>query len=454
MNGVGTVHVVGAGLAGLAAAVALAAAGRRIALYESTDHAGGRCRSYFDSELGCRIDNGNHLLLSGNRSAMEYLRLIGSRDTFESSGEAIFPFVDLATGERWALRPNRGTLPWWVFCRDRRVPGTRAGDYLSVRRLRDAAPDATVADCLAPHSTLYRRLWQPVAVAALNTAAEAGAARVFWPVLSETLGRGAAACLPLVPREGLSESLVEPALAMLHARDADIRFQARLRGIGFAGDNVQELNFDNGLVDVAKNDQVVLAVSAPVAARLVPELVVPDDHAPIVNAHYRIAAPAGAPLFAGVIGGTAEWVFRKHEVVSVTVSAADSLVDRPAEKLGATLWRDVASVYGLPEQPVPPARIVKERRATFRATPAQLKKRPATKTRWNNLLLAGDYVDTGLPATIEGAIRSGLAAAEAIARLSGARIARGRPGSDSPERSDDTRTGADDPRREEARLAR
>ena len=453
MNVPETVHVIGAGLAGLAAAVALAASRRRVVLYESSQHAGGRCRSYVDGELGCRIDNGNHLLLSGNRSALEYLRLIEARDTFAGPAEAIFPFLDLATGERWNLRPNRGALPWWVLCPGRRVPGTRARDYLAARRLRDAGPKATVADCLDTRSTLYRRLWQPVAVAALNTAAEDGAARLFWPVLSETLGRGAAACRPLVPREGLSESLVDPALAMLRARGADIRFGARLRGIGFADDCVRELNFDGGLVEVRKGDGVVLAVPAPVAARLVPELVVPDDYAPIVNAHYRAAAPATAPLFIGLVGGTAEWVFRKSEVVSVTVSAADALIDRPAEELGQALWRDAAVAYGLPANPVPPARIVKERRATFRATPAQLKKRPAAKTRWNNLLLAGDYVDIDLPATIEGAIRSGLAAAGTVARLAGARVLDGHPASDSSEWSDDTRTGADDPRRDEARLA-
>lgn len=448
------VHVVGAGLAGLAAAAALAEAGRRVTLYESTDHAGGRCRSYSDAELGCRIDNGNHLLLSGNRSAMEYLRLIHALDTLGGPGEAVFPFVDLASGERWTLRPNRGAVPWWVLCANRRVPGTRARDYLAARRLRDVDAETTVADRLDSESTLYRRLWQPVAVAALNTSAEAGSARLYWQVLSETLGRGAAACLPLVPREGLSESLVDPALARLRAGGAAIRFAARLRGIGFAGGIVTELDFDTGLVDVTPDDQVVLTVPAPIAARLVPELVVPDDHAPIVNAHYRVDPPAAAPLFMGLIGGTAEWVFRKREVVSVTVSAADALVDRPAEALAATLWRDVAAAYSLPQQPMPPWRIVKERRATFRATPAQLEKRPAAKTRWNNLLLAGDYVDTGLPATIEGAIRSGLAAAETIARLSGGRATRGRAVSDNAERSDDTRTGADDPRRDKASLAR
>jgi hypothetical protein len=150
---------------------------------------------------------------------------------------------------------------------------------------------------------------------------------------------------------------------------------------------------------------------------LLPGLEVPEDHAPIVNAHYQVEPPAGMPVLTGLVGGVAEWVFRKHGVISVTVSAADRLVDEAAETLAATLWRDVAAAFGLPADPVPPGRIVKERRATFRATPAQLARRPAsTATGWNNLRLAGDYVDTGLPATIEGAIRSGLAAAEAIAR--------------------------------------
>ena len=113
----------------------------------------------------------------------------------------------------------------------------------------------------------------------------------------------------------------------------------------------------------------------------------------------------------GVIGGAAEWIFRKRGVLSVTVSAADRFVERAAPELRDLFWRDVAIAYHLPPRPVPPARIVKERRATFLASPEQLKRRPQQTTAWRNLLLAGDYVDTGLPATIEGAIRSGFAAA-------------------------------------------
>lgn len=411
----GRVHVVGAGLAGLAAAVSLARAGRAVTLYESSDHAGGRCRSFFDAELGCRIDNGNHLLLAGNTAAMAYLAMSGAPDTVEGPDAAILPFVDLATGERWRLRPGSGRVPWWVLCPGRRVPGTRPRDYLSVLRLRHAEPEATVAGVLDPQSVLYRRLWQPFAVAALNTAAETGSAALFAQVVAETLGRGGAACRPLVPREGLSESFVDPALTVLLKAGAEIRFGARLRGLELSGNRLVRLDFEGGAVMPEDGDDIVLAVPGAVAGRLVPGLVVPDDYAPIVNAHYRVAAPPETPPFTGIVGGTAEWVFSKREVLSVTVSAADALADRPAEELAARLWADVARVCALPAAPMPPTRIVKERRATFRATPAQVRRRPRAATHWNNLVLAGDYVDTGLPATIEGAIRSGFAAAELIA---------------------------------------
>jgi hydroxysqualene dehydroxylase len=103
-------------------------------------------------------------------------------------------------------------------------------------------------------------------------------------------------------------------------------------------------------------------------------------------------------------------------VLSVTISAADRYIDTPADELAALLWRDVVRAYDLRGETLPPWQIVKERRATFAATPAQLGRRPPAATRWTNLALAGDWTATGLPATIEGAIRSGFAAAEQLLR--------------------------------------
>jgi hydroxysqualene dehydroxylase len=410
----GRVHVIGAGLAGLAAAVRLIGSGRTVIVHEAAPHAGGRCRSYYDSELGCRIDNGNHLLLSGNNATLDYLGLIGAQRTVEGPPEAVFPFVDAETNERWALRPNRGIVPWWVLTPKRRVPRTHATDYLAALALQRADPSATVAAVVDPGRSLFGRLWEPLVVAALNTSVELASASLFGSILRETLGRGGAACRPLLPRVGLSETFVQPALARLRAEGAEIRFNARLKAAHFTAKRVSALVFDTGSITLGGSDSVILAVPAAIAARLVPALTVPDLSSPIVNAHFRCNSPQGGPFFIGVIAGAAQWIFRKREVLSVTVSAADRIVDLPAAELYELFWQDVALAYRLPTRPVPPARIVKERRATFLASPEQLKRRPGQMTAWENLLLAGDYVETGLPATIEGAIRSGFTAARLL----------------------------------------
>ncbi|HEX7968366.1 MAG TPA: FAD-dependent oxidoreductase, partial [Stellaceae bacterium] len=252
------VHVVGAGLAGLAASLRLAEAGVAVVLHDAARQAGGRCRSYHDATLGCRIDNGNHLLIAGNRAAMAYLGAIGAANTLIGPEEPAYPFLDLATGERWAVRPNAGRLPWWLLDPGRRVPGTRPLDYLRALRIAAARRNDTIIDVLDRRATIFRRLWQPLAVAALNTEVEHGAARLLGRVLRESFGAGGSACRPLVPKEGLSESLVDPALKRLAALGAEVRLGSRLRGIEFAGDRVAKLTLDDSSESLAADEAAVL----------------------------------------------------------------------------------------------------------------------------------------------------------------------------------------------------
>src|SRR5262249_39732442 len=130
-----------------------------------------------------------------------------------------------------------------------------------------------------------------------------------------------------------------------------------------------------------------------------------------LSAHFHSSPPPAAPAMTGVLGGTVEWIFCFSNRISVTVSNADRLMDTDRDELAELLWRDTAEVLKLPAV-LPAWQIVKERRATFAATPAQEKKRPAAATQFDNLFLAGDWTRTGLPATIEGAIRSGRRAAD------------------------------------------
>ena len=158
---------------------------------------------------------------------------------------------------------------------------------------------------------------------------------------------------------------------------------------------------------------MILSVPPWIAKDLLPGLTTPDEFRGILNVHFQIAPPRGQPAILGVVNAEIEWLFAFPDRLSVTISNADRLIDRPRDELAAEIWREAAALTGLPAD-LPPWQIVKEKRATFAATPAQNAKRPDSRTRWANVVLAGDWVQTGLPATIEGAVRSGYKAASIV----------------------------------------
>ena len=391
------IHVIGAGLAGLSAAVTATGAGRSVTLYEATAAGGGRCRSWFDTELGIRLNNGNHLLMSGNKSAFAYINQIGARDRISGPRRPIFPFVDLKTGREWTLRMSRGRIPWWLLFADRRVPKTTLSEHLAIRHIGREWDDTVMTETMR-HSSLYWLLLEPLSVAALNTRPHEALACLFGAVLRETLLKGGRACLPRHPKEGLSEALVDPAIETLRKRGAEIMFNRRITGITIEHGRATTLDTADGPIVVAQ-----------------------DAFESILNVHYKIEVKPESDIaeagFVGLVNGTAEWIFIRPDHVSVTVSAANKLIDRSADDLAFTIWRNVAKALdleGAQKTEVPPFRVIKERRATIVANVVQEELRPAAQTAIDNLMLAGDWTDTRLPGTIEGAIRSGVTAAKLI----------------------------------------
>jgi hydroxysqualene dehydroxylase len=406
-------HIVGAGISGLSAAVRLANANFKVHLYEATQQAGGRCRSYFDAATNLTIDNGNHLLLSGNRHALAYAKSIGTEAGLVGPKRAQFPFVDLTTGKRWQIDLGDGRLPLWVFDATRRVPDTGWSDYLALLPLIWSSPERLIGDAIPCEGVLYQRLVQPLLLAALNVDPPQGSAGLAGAVVRETLLAGGQACRPLIARDGLSAVLGEPAIKLLLGRRAEIRFGHELRGIGSAADRVNELKFGEETVSLAPADGVVLAVPPRPAVSLLPGLKTPTKFRAIVNAHFRVEPPKDAPPILGVVGGLVEWLFAFPQRLSITISGADRLVDMPREELALAIWRDICQASGITGE-LPPWQIVRERRATFEATPEQNALRPGATTALKNLFLAGDWTDTGLPATIEGSVRSGDRAADLV----------------------------------------
>lgn len=409
-----TVHVIGSGLAGLAAALALDPARYDISVHEAARHAGGRCRSYFDRDLGTTIDNGNHLVLSGNTAVRDHLRTVGAEGKLSGPADAMFDFLDLATGARWTVRPNAGPLPWWIFSEARRVPGTRWHDYLALGKLLRADPEAPIGSVMRCAGPLYERLWRPFLVAALNTEPATSAAGLAARVIRETLAKGGRACRPLIAHEGLADAFVAPAITTLEARGAKIRFDRRLRAIVAAEGRAATLDFGEDTIVLGDGDRVILAVPAPVAKILLPAIDVPTEFRSIVNAHFMIQPPQDFPPMLGLINSATEWIFRFPNRLSVTISDADRFLGVDKDQLARQIWGEVAKATGLAAEPMPKHKLITEKRATFAALPEQDARRPGPRTTLSNLVLAGDWVQNGLPSTIEGSLRSGRAAVAAL----------------------------------------
>jgi hypothetical protein len=247
-------------------------------------------------------------------------------------------------------------------------------------------------------------------LAALNIDPAAGSARLAGAVIRETIAAGGQACRPLIARDGLSAVLIEPALAFLAQRNAPLRFGHQLHALRHSGSKIEALDFGTETVRLAAHDIVILAVPPYTASSLLPGLKTPTEFRAIVNAHFRIEPPSAQPPIMGLLNATTEWLFAFPGRLSVTISAADRLIGEPREALAQKIWSEVAAVTNLPDT-LPPWQIVRERRATFAATAEQDALRPDAKTSFGNLFLAGDWTNTGLPATIESAIRSGQRAA-------------------------------------------
>ena len=411
------VHIIGAGIAGLAAAVRCAEKGLLVSLYEGANHAGGRCRSFHDTVLDRVIDNGNHLLLGGNPGVFEYLRTIGANTLLEPASDA-FPFIDLKSGEQWTLRPGNAKLPLWLFLPGRRIPGTKLADYKVLRDLPTANDTETLTNFVDSGSMMFERFWDPLCAAVLNTDAQEGSAKLIGRMLELTLLRGPAFARPFLTPKGLSPTLVDPALAYLKERKASTSFGARVRTIGLDGNRAARFQVGDQTINLSDNDHLILCVQPHEAATLLPDIRVPTDMRPILNVHFgleeEVSLPNGA-AFIGVINGISQWVFRRGTTLSVTVSSATALMEEEAEGLAADIWKEVSEIITRPGLPLPPHRVIKEKRATISQTPAQNALRPDSATKWQNLYLAGDWTNTGLPATIEGAVRSGQIAAEDLA---------------------------------------
>ena len=400
-------HIVGAGIAGLSAALAVTAEGGEAVIYEAAPQAGGRCRTLYPAD-GFAHDNGTHVLFTANRHALAFLKTIGARHRWTEPEPEGIPIHHARTGRTRRI----GLSPWsWLFP-SRRPEGLGLSDIARILRLVLASGDRPVASVFGGRP-IMESLIEPLTVAVLNTPAKEASAQRLSCALRRLLRPGSSKLL--VARCGLNEDLIDPALKYLEARDVRLLTGQRLRSVLVGNGRAIGLALTDRTVALGPRDQVVLALPPWEIGRLLPALPVPDRFEPILNIHYPLQGP-DHPRFIGFIGMLAQWALVRPTHVSVTVSAADAVIDRNVDGVAAQIWREIAPVLqalGLDANPgrQPRARVVKEKRATIRQAASPLPQPPILPLA--NVALAGDWIGF-MPATIESAVMAGEQAVSAL----------------------------------------
>ena len=437
--------VIGGGLAGLAAAVRLAEAGREVITLEATKSGGGRSRSFHDKVTGREIDNGQHLMMGCYHETLAFLRAIGAPEhaidfqrsfsltMLEPGGGRIEMRCPPLPAPLHLAAGLLGTRGLGVL---HRAAALRVG--LALRGEVERPDDNETCDAwlrrLGQTRAIRAAFWEPLIWAVLNDDPLVASAAMLVAVIERAFMSTRDDSALGIPRKPLSSIYVDRAVEWIRDRGGEVRFAAAARAIELDGDGrVRGVTLKSG--EIVEATQVITAVPPHALLDLLPDaarehVVFRDvarlESSPIVNFWVTLAEPLLDRPFVGLVGSPLHWLWdrdrieagrdsrnagRKDSLLSVTISGARSFVNDDPEALRELLIGELARFFPTAKPEIKAFRVVKEKRATISHAAGTYQRRPATVSPIPGLLLAGDWVRTGIPATIESAVQSGHEAA-------------------------------------------
>lgn len=431
--------VIGGGFAGLSAASFLVNSGNKVGLIEASPKLGGRAYSFYDEETKSVIDNGQHILMGCYKETLKFLKLIGAEKNFSYQERLKVNFLN-DNGKQFRLEATKLFYPLNLLFGLLNFKALSFIDRLKTLRFfiklyfysDSELKNLTVHQWFlleGQNEKIRESFWDFLAVGALNTSITKASAKAFADILKEMFSKGNEASTIILPFEGLTDCYCNEAQTFIEKNGGVINLSEQVTGFEIENEEVNEIitsnrtitDFDYVISTVpwlaVKSFEVRLQDTSHNPRRFLDDLNLIFEHSSILTIHIWLKENKLSEDFYALIGSPIHWIFTHKGHITLVKSDANEIIDKPKEELFEMAATELKKYAGIEKEEIKSYKVIKEKRATFVPDNKTIDKRPNAKTKIKNLFLAGDWINTGLPSTIESAVKSGRMVAEEIQRL-------------------------------------
>ncbi len=418
--------IIGGGVAGLTAASILSSKKIAVTLIESSPKLGGRTYSFKDKETDTIIDNGQHIMMGCYRETLSFLRLINAENNFDYQRYLFLKFID-RNKHQFNLDASTSFYPFNLILAIKNYNAFNFNDKISfilfLLRLpiisKNSLRKSTVREWLEnehQNIDIIKNFWEILCVGALNTNLEKASAFVFYEVLMLIFFKGNFASTIILPKYGLSESIIKPAISFIEKNGGAIIASEIVREVFVKNQKIVLIKTDKMIYD--NFDYIISAIPLYSLEKIIPKknlgINLELEYSTIVNIHIWLKDINLQEKFYGLLDSPLHWIFVKEKHINIVISDANYLADKSKEEIFKLVIDELIQYTSIVSEDIIEYKIIKEKRATIVPAVDILNKRPNSRTPIKNLFLAGDWTNTGLPSTIESAVKSGRIAAENV----------------------------------------